>query len=110
MDNGGGQSWIGFVIAFVMVFLMGIWGGFVSHFGRLRRGEINLSRRFQELAIDVLTSSFSAVVVGLALMSADVDPLLCCALSGVGGHAGARLIFKLERVLFNRVDSFSPKK
>ncbi|HSX49921.1 MAG TPA: phage holin family protein [Cellvibrio sp.] len=106
MDNGGDQNWIGFLV----MLLMGVWGGFVNHLGRLRRGEINLSKRFQELAIDVLTSSFSAVVIGLALMSADVHPLLCFAVAGVGGHAGARLIFKLERLLFNRVDSFSPKK
>lgn len=106
MDNNGDQNWIGFAV----MLLMGVWGGFVNHLGRLRRGEVNLSRRAQELAIDIVTSSFSAMVIGLALLSAGVDQLLCFAVAGVGGHAGARLIFKLERVLFNRVDSFSGKK
>lgn len=104
--NSGDHNWIGVVV----MLLMGVWGGFVNHLGRLRRGEVNLSKRFQELAIDVITSSFSGLVIGLALLSANVNPLFCLAVAGVGGHAGARLIFKLERLLFQRVDSFSDKK
>lgn len=104
--NSGDQNWIGVVV----LLLMGVWGGFVNHLGRLRRGEVNLSQRFQELVIDVITSSFSGLIIGLALLSANVNPLFCFAVAGVGGHAGARLIFKLERLLFHRVDSFSDKK
>lgn len=103
--GGGDNNWLGLL---VMV-LMSVWGGFVNHLGRLRRGEVNLVKRYRELFIDISISSFSGLVIGLPLLSAGVDSLLCFAVSGIGGHAGARLIFKLERVLFNRVDSFSDK-
>lgn len=104
--SGGDQNWIGYVV----LVLMGVWGGFVNHLGRLRRGEVDLVKRYQELFIDVSTSSFASCVVGLSLLGAGVDPLICFAVSGVGGHAGARLIFKLERLLFSRVDSFTDKQ
>lgn len=104
--NGGDQNWIGVAV----MLLMGVWGGFVNHLGRLRRGEVGALPRWLELIIDVSTSSFSGLVIGLPLLAYGVNPLLCFAVAGIGGHAGARLIFKLERLLFNRVDLFSDKK
>ena len=104
--NSGDQNWIGYLV----MGLMAVWGGFVNHLGRLRRGEVDLVKRYQELFIDIATSGFSGLVIGLPLLGAGVDPLLCFAASGIGGHAGARLIFLLERLLLNRVDSFSDKQ
>jgi hypothetical protein len=97
------------LIGVLVILVMSIWGGFVNHLGRLRRGEVNMVKRYQELFIDIATSSFSGVIIGLPLLAAGFDPLWCFAISGIGGHAGARLIFKLERLLFNRVDSFNDK-
>ena len=99
------QNWIGVLV----MLLMSLWGGFVNHLGRLRRGEVNLSKRAQELFIDLSTSSFSGSMIGFPLWAAGVNPMLCFAVAGIGGHASARLIFKLERLLFNRVDSFNDK-
>lgn len=103
--NNGDPNWIGYLV----MGLMAVWGGFVNHLGRLRRGEVEGVRRYRELFIDIATSSFSGLVIGLPLLGAGVEPLLCFAASGLGGHAGARLIFKLERLLFKNVDSFSDK-
>lgn len=104
--SNGDNQWLGPLV----VLLMSIWGGIVNHLGRLRRGEIILVNRYRELFIDIATSSFSGLMIGFALLASDVHPFWCFAVAGIGGHAGARLIFKLERLLFNRVDSFSDKK
>lgn len=103
--GGDDQNWVGLLV----MLAMSLWGGFVNHLGRIKRGEVGAKSRLQELAIDVVTSSFSGLLIGLPLLAYGVHPLLCFAIAGVGGHAGARLIFKLERLLFNRVDSFNDK-
>lgn len=103
--GGEDKNWI----ALLVILIASLWGGAVSYVGRLRRGEVKLSKAAQELLIDLFISSFAGSMIGLALWAAGCDLMLCFAVSGIGGHAGARLIFKLERLLFNRVDSFNDK-
>lgn len=103
--NAGELGWFGVLV----ILLMSLWGGSVRYLGRLRRDEVQQTKRTPELLIDLATGSFSGTLIGISLWAAGAHPLLCMAVSGIGGHAGAKLIGKLERLLFNRVDSFSDK-
>ena len=79
----------------IIASVLSLWGGTVSFLHRVRRGKLKCNLR--DYLVEICTSLFAGAIVYAFALSFGVDPLLSGALSGLGGHAGARTIFSLAR-------------
>lgn len=85
-------------LTYAWVFALASWGGIVGYIRKVKTG---LSPRFSltEMIGEIVTSGFFGLLTFWAAQAAGLDQLMTAVLVGISGHAGARTIFILERVL-----------
>lgn len=81
---------------------LSLWGGAVSYLHRVRRGANSINWR--EFSIDAFTSLFAGLLVFFIAVSLGVPSLMAGSLSGLGGHAGTRTVFLLQRIFFRKAE------
>lgn len=81
-----------FLIVAAMVFA-GAFGGLIRYMNNAKSRGAAVS--FGEGLLEVASSAFVGVVIGMSVYSYTGDVMLTCAASGTAGHIGARNIFRL---------------
>lgn len=81
---------------------MAAWGGAVSYAHRVLRGIAKCSMR--DFAIEIFISCFAGLLVFIFALYVGVPVYVAGALSGVGGHAGARTLFLIQRFAIRRAE------
>lgn len=79
-----------------------ILGGFVSWYGKVRRGEISPGSVFHLIG-EITTSAFVGLVVFWICEYLNLPQLITAPIVGVSGHMGAKAITMAERILQKRV-------
>lgn len=87
-----GFSWV----TFLWVFAMAVFGGFVSYLSKIKTGR---KWKWTDLAIELITSSFAAVIVFLLCQSTGVPELAAVALSGISARFSDRAIRCFGKIL-----------
>lgn len=88
-------------------FFMAAWGCTVNYFYRLKRRAAVFS--FREFFIELFSSTFAGVTVFiLSVELLHTSAVVAAAFSGLAGHAGARTIVLLTRVLAKKADITVP--
>jgi hypothetical protein len=106
-QGNGDPGWI----AYLLVFVMSVWGGLVNYLSRLRKSAEPFS--WSELLFELLVSAFASMVTGLILFAFNTHWLLVLALSGIAGHAGGRTVMLLDHYWGAKLKSLlklNPKK
>lgn len=93
-----------------VVLMTAIFGGLVSWYGRVRKGELPQTS-VMVLIGELCTSAFAGLLAFWVCELSGFPPLLTAAIIGISGHAGARSILWFERQLEKRLptDSKLPK-
>jgi hypothetical protein len=87
-------------IALVMMVLLAMWGGTVNYIGRISKGAATFS--LLGLVCELSISGFVGVLIILIGLHYQIDVLMIGVLAGVGGHAGGRTMFYLERFVTSK--------
>ncbi len=85
------------VIALVLIVLLAMWGGTVNYIGRIRKGAAQFS--LLGLLCEWMISGFVGLLIILIGLHYQIDLLMIGVMAGVGGHAGGRTIFFIERLI-----------
>lgn len=80
---------------YLMVLAVSVGGGFVSWFGRVRRGEVAGWSLLNAIG-ETSTSAMAGLLVFWIARYMDTPELLTVALVGIAGHMGGRAISMLE--------------
>lgn len=86
---------------YALVLLISFWGGLVNFLHRLKKFKnlsLNNRKLAIDLAIDLIISGFSGLLVFWLCTWKGLDPLISSVITGVSGHLGTRTIFLLEKV------------
>ena len=81
-----------------------ILGGFVSWYGKVRRGEISPGSVFHLIG-EITTSAFVGLVVFWACEYLNLPQLVTAPIVGVAGHLGAKAITWIERVAQSGIEN-----
>lgn len=96
------------IISISLMLLLAMWGGLVNYLSRIRTGAVK-SFSLVELLGEFCISGFSGVLVYLLAGHFNVDSMLTAVMVGIGGHAGGRTIFFIERAYASRFEAFASR-
>lgn len=82
-------------ITYLWVVLLSAWGGVVSFFAKVKRGDARACN-FVELIGEIVTSGFAGILTFWLAEAANFNPLITAALVGISGHMGSRAIYAME--------------
>jgi hypothetical protein len=88
------------------VFMLGfaIFGGLVSFYSKVRRGEVE-ALSLMQLVGEIATSAFAGLLVFYLCEYLQIDQMLTAPLVGISGHMGAKVITIIEDVAKRRAAS-----
>lgn len=90
------------LLTYLWVIALGMWGGLVSFYGKLRKGEVRIFN-ITELIGEIVTAGFVGVLTFWLCESSELNPLLSAALIGISGHMGSRGIYAMELLMSNKL-------
>jgi hypothetical protein len=99
--NGQDPGWV----AYMLILLMAAWGGLINYLSRIRKAAIPFD--IGELILEMFISAFAGIVIGLIAIAFNLNLYLVLAMVGIGGHAGGRTVFLLDRWWNRKLTSIS---
>jgi len=82
-------------LTYLWVILLSVWGGVVSFFAKVKRGDVR-AFNFIELIGEIVTAGFAGLLTFWFAEAANLNPLITAALVGISGHMGSRAIYAME--------------
>lgn len=82
-------------ITYLWVIALSAWGGLVSFFTKVKKGEARACN-FIELIGEIVTSGFAGILTFWLCEAANFNALVSAALVGISGHMGSRAIYAME--------------
>lgn len=92
---------------YLLVLIVSVCGGFVSWFGRVRRGEVSGWSLLNAIG-ETATSAMAGLLVFWLAKYLNTPELLTIALVGIAGHMGGRAIALLEEWGQRRIGATNP--
>ena len=98
-------------ITYLIVFILGVWGTFLSYIKRENDGtERTILKKLTLFLTDLITTVGLSIITFYGAIGSGLNEILSVGLSGFVAHQGTRAIYLVELVIADKVNSNSLKE